>query len=452
MMKLFAVLLVLAPCVLAAECLPSKLGPQEALARARELESKAQSDFQQRDFSRAAQGLREALCLAPKDARMHYELGLVEAAAGNLAQARRLFEQADRLQPDNMLPLAMTVRVDLQSGQTENLKQSLRALARRFPGQGKLHAQLARDLVDRRQLDLALAEALRFENSGENDPEALLALAVLENEAGAYDDAIRHALAIVRQGSYAAKLRASAAGIAGLSFESLGKEQEAIEQLILATQLDPSQETPYLSLAALYAKAQRFKDAVSVLEMARPHLPDSPDLLLALGSDLVSAGEYRDAVRILTVLIEKHPDQFEAYKQLAEAHRNLDQADQATQTLRKLGERKPDFPMLHVMTAQSLLAEAPVDHSKVLQELAEAEKANPADSEIYYLRGKVLAALNRYAEAVPALRRAIELQPADTSSYYQLGLAYQRLGQTDLAKQQFDRMEHLKRTSGAPQP
>lgn len=451
-MKLLAILLALAPYVLAAECPASKLEAQQALARAQELERAAQSDFQRRDFTRAAQGLREALCLAPKEARLHYELGLVEAAAGHLAPARQSFEQADRLQPGNMLPLAMMVRVDLQSGETEKLKLSLRALARRFPRQGKLHAQLARELVDRRQLDLALAEALRFEKSGENDPEASLALAVLENEAGAYNDAIRHAQAIARQGSYPEKLRASAAGIAGLSLQSLGREQEAIEQLRLATQLDPSQETSYLSLAAIYTKAQRFKDAVEVLDGARKHLPDSPELLLALGSNLVSAGDYQRAIAILTALLEKHPDQLEAYKQLAEAHRNLGESEKATQALRKLGERKPDFPMLHVMAAQSLLAENPVDYPKVLEELVLAEKANPADSEIYYLRGKVLAALNRYPEAVTALRRAIELRPADSSTYYQLGLAYQKLGQTALAKEQFERMEHLKKTSGAPQP
>jgi Flp pilus assembly protein TadD len=43
-----------------------------------------------------------------------------------------------------------------------------------------------------------------------------------------------------------------------------------------------------------------------------------------------------------------------------------------------------------------------------------------------------------------ALRHAIELQPTEPGAHYQLGLAYQRLGQTVLAKEEFARMKHLK--------
>ena len=79
-----------------------------------------------------------------------------------------------------------------------------------------------------------------------------------------------------------------------------------------------------------------------------------------------------------------------------------------------------------------------------IEELVQAEKISPIDADIYYLRGKIYAAANRYRDAADVLRRAIALRPTDYSFYYQLGLAYQRLGEHSLAREQFDRMEHLK--------
>jgi tetratricopeptide (TPR) repeat protein len=100
--------------------------------------------------------------------------------------------------------------------------------------------------------------------------------------------------------------------------------------------------------------------------------------------------------------------------------------------------------------AQSMLDEPSVDYSGVLDELARAERASPADYDIYYLRGKAFLSMDKYQQAIAALRRAIELRPAEAGAYYQLGLAYRRSGQTALAKEQFARVEYLKSQSTAP--
>lgn len=53
-------------------------------------------------------------------------------------------------------------------------------------------------------------------------------------------------------------------------------------------------------------------------------------------------------------------------------------------------------------------------------------------------------ATNHSDEAVIALRRAIELGPMDPGPYYQLGRLYEKLGQTQMAKDTFARMQYLK--------
>jgi tetratricopeptide (TPR) repeat protein len=345
------------------------------------------------------------------------------------------------------MPLAMLVRVNAAMKDIDQVKAVLRTAAQRFPKDGELHSGLARFLAENQLLDLALAESLRFEQTGATDAGAAVALAVLENTVGAYDDAIRNAAAIENAAGIADAVKASAAGVAGLSYESIGRRQEAVKHLKLALQLAPSQENSYLALAFLYEKARMFKEAVEVLQQGRRQIPGLVNFLLPLGNNLVWAEDYQAGIEVLNGLVRAAPESPEAYVRLAEAYRNTGRPELEAQALRSLARVKPDYPMVHVLTARAMLAMDPVDAPAVLAELAQAERSTPNDADIFYLRGRVYVAMNRYQDAVAALQRAIELRPMDPSPYYQLGLTYSKLGQTELMRQILDRMQHLKTTA-----
>jgi protein O-GlcNAc transferase len=273
---------------------------------------------------------------------------------------------------------------------------------------------------------------------------------VLENGAGAFEDAIRNALAVEGQSGVADAVKASAAGVAGLSYESIGEREQAIKHLTLAIELAPTHENSYLALAYLYEKAQRFKEAVAVLERGRKLMPESLHFLLPLGSNLVWAEQYQPAVDVLNELLRMAPDTGDPYLRLAEAYRNTGRPELEIETLRKLAQVKPDYPMVHVLSARAMLNVDPVDYPAVLRTLAQAEKSTPNDADIFYLRGKAYVATGRSEEAVAAFQRAIELRPMDPSPYYQLGLVYSKLGQVELARQTLSRMAHVKQAAGAP--
>jgi tetratricopeptide (TPR) repeat protein len=436
----------------AAECPSVGVSPQEQQGQFQELDRRAQVEFRHAEFAAASEDFRRATCLAPESIRSYYELygsATSAVALGDFARARQVLLEADRLRPDYPLPLAMRVKVNLASGDVGDLKTSLSAAAQRFPHDGRLHAELAQDLLHQKQYDLALAEALRAEESGAAGVRMSMNLAVLESQVGAFADAARLAATIEEQAGLSEKERASAAGIAGLSLESLGQLPEAIRQFQLAIRFDPNQEQPYLALARIYTGQQDNHAAVAILVQARKIPGDSSNVLLALGSALVGAEQYQAASQILAGLVQRDPSQLDAYPKLAEAFRNMGEPGRATETLRQLARRKEDDPMLHVVIARSLLDEEKIDYSLVLQELAAAEKASPDDYDVHYLRGKVFLTTGRYGQAVASLRRAIELRPTEPSAYYQLGLAYRKLGQPDLAKEQFERLEFLK---GPPEP
>ncbi len=103
--------------------------------------------------------------------------------------------------------------------------------------------------------------------------------------------------------------------------------------------------------------------------------------------------------------------------------------------------------MVGVLTARAMMTQDPVDYPAVLRVLAQAERSSSGDADIFYLRGKAYAATGRNQEAIAALRRAIELRPMDPAPYYQLGIAYRKVGQAELSRQVLSRMEYVKKTA-----
>ncbi len=425
-------------------------GAAEVQSRLSQLERAAQADMEGHRFAEAAGELREAACLAPQDPRILYSLGVAQAASGDFLSARKSFEAVRQREPGNPLPLAMLVRVGFSLGDIDGVKASLRALAAQFPHDGELHAMLAQFLVQNKLLDLALAESLRAQQADPHpSAQASIELAVLENTVGAYDDAIRNALWIGSQAGLPASLRASAAGVAGLSEESAGHPEAAIPRLQEAIQLDPSQENSYLALAFLYEKLQKFGDAVAVLEQARRRFPQSAALLLPLGSNLVRVERYPAAITALRQLLEQAPDDSDAHLRLADAYRKTGNHAGEVQILSDLERRRPDYPSIHVLVASAMLNQEPADYAKVLDELSLAEKSAPSDAQVFYLRAKVFLATGQNEQARLALTRSIELAPMDPSPYYRLGRLLLAMGQPKQAQEAFDRMHVIK--SGPPQ-
>ncbi|HEY6987285.1 MAG TPA: tetratricopeptide repeat protein [Bryobacteraceae bacterium] len=428
----------------AEDCAPKTLTPRETQRRLSELAKSAQAEMAQHRFQQAAHDLREAACLDPRDSKIFYGLGSMEAASGNFLEARKALVTADRLQPGSPLSLAMLVRVNASMGDVDSMKAALSQLAVRFAANSELHAALAQFLLQNKFSDLALAESLRSQKAGSTSPQSMLDLAVLENTVGAYDDAIRNAVALESQAALPASVRASAAGIAGLSYESSGQREPAMAHLQTAIQLDPSRENSYLALSFLLEKAERYNEAAAILEQGRAKLPQSTALLLPLGSNLILAEKYAEGISVLQELLRKSPNEYDAYLKLADAFRKTGGGDKEIKILRELESRKPDYPQIHLLLARALLNFEPVDYSGTLDELALAEQASTPDAEIFYLRGKVYLATHRNHEAVAALQHAIELGPMDPSPYYQLGRLYEKLGQPEKAKDTFARMQYLK--------
>jgi tetratricopeptide (TPR) repeat protein len=428
----------------ASGCGPAPANVQEAQRRLNELAQSAKRELEGKQFSEAIRDFQEAACLAPREAQIFNGLGSSQAATGDFLAARKSFSTADRLQPDNPLSLVMLVRVNTALSDVDSLKANLLEASARFANNAGLHSTLAQFLLQNKLADLALAESLRAYKAQGAGAQSSFDLAVLENTAGAYEDSIRHAAAVEAQTDLPSGMRASAAGVAGLSYESIGEPEPAIRFLNKAIELDPTRENSYLSLAFLLEKRGKYADACDVLRRARVQLPESTALLLPLGSDLVLAEKYQEGIEVLQDLLKRSPDTFEAYLRMADAFRKMSEPAREVHVLEELAGRNANYPGIHVLLARALLTLDPPEHAKALTELELTEKSAPPNADTFYLRGKIYLATNQETRAAEALSRAIELQPMDPAPYYQLGRLYQKLGKAELAKDTFARLQFLK--------
>jgi serine/threonine-protein kinase len=145
----------------------------------------------------------------------------------------------------------------------------------------------------------------------------------------------------------------------------------------------------------------------------------------------------REAVQLLDQAIERDPDFFLAYCQLAAAHNylyffgldhtaaRLARADSALKTIIRL---RPDAGETHLAQADYLYR-CYLDYDKARAELAVAQRALPNNSEIFELTGYIDRRQGRWNESARSLQRALALDPRNFFILQQIALSYQEFRQ-----------------------
>jgi tetratricopeptide (TPR) repeat protein len=425
-----------------ASCDPN-LTSEQRTANFKQADAEGQRLMQRQEYSQASAQYQQAVCLIPDSPRAWYGLGVAQANQGELPAARVSLKKADVLQPTTPMPLVMQVRVNALLKDTDALKDTLRDLAQRFPANQDAHQAASQFLSAQGFFDLALAEGLRAQRVNDRDAASKVQLAGIENTVGAYKDASQTAAEVLNQTGAPVPLRATAAGIAGLSYEDMGRKDEAISFFNQSIALDPSQENSYLALADLYDQLERYSDAAQLLTKARSHLPNSTAILMPLGTYLIRSGKPAEGITVVRELIRRAPDTDEAYVRLAEGAHAAGNVHEELSALRQLKSRRADYPMIDILIARAMLSQPEPDYKSVLASLDLAGQKAPNDADIYELKARAYIATQQYEPAISALERCIELRPLDAGPYYQLARVFQKLGKTDLAREQFERVKHL---------
>jgi tetratricopeptide (TPR) repeat protein len=202
---------------------------------------------------------------------------------------------------------------------------------------------------------------------------------------------------------------------------------------------DPSLQYVYgLSLV----RSNRAQEAEQIFSRVLAEHPNLPELNVALGQAYAAQGDYEAAVKSLRRAIDLKSDVAEANASLGVIYLEQGQLSAATASLRAELASHPDNLKARYTLATVLDLDGHGDDA--LGELRAIVAVKPTNADARYLFGKILLARGAAADAVAHLEVAARLAPDVPNIHYQLGLAYQRMGRTELAAHEFEIFQHLK--------
>jgi TolB-like protein/Tfp pilus assembly protein PilF len=159
-------------------------------------------------------------------------------------------------------------------------------------------------------------------------------------------------------------------------------------------------------------------------------------LLLTAGFSATQEPDVRKAIELLGEAVKRDPSFFDAYCQLAYAHETLYAvlgsdhtparlalAEAAVQAATRL---RPDAGETHLARAQYLYF-GPRDYAGALTELESARRGLPNDPRLFEFTGYILRRRGQQEEGLQNLQRAAELDPRNFYTLQQIALSYQYL-------------------------
>lgn len=245
---------------------------------------------------------------------------------------------------------------------------------------------------------------------------------------------------------------------------------------------DEAAAIPVLPLAAYadgFASLRRgeYRDAIMSLRRAAATAADERSQLVA-AAGLAQEGRHLDAERALRSIVTAWPESgvahwwlgrvYENTNRVADARREYEMVlsvaltgraslqgaigrlaflegnfARATEAFEQRLRLTPNDPVAHRDLATIYLAQDRTDAA--LEQLGIVLTMDPRDAEAHAAIGRVRLDAGLHAEAIPALRRALQLRPTLHEARYALALALKRAGQDEEAAREMELFERARR-------
>jgi tetratricopeptide (TPR) repeat protein len=210
-----------------------------------------------------------------------------------------------------------------------------------------------------------------------------------------------------------------------------------------------SDDALYLQGYVRFRQDQPRESLETFQRAAKLKRPAAADLKIA-ALDYVLLEDYNSAARYLEESLRLNPGDLEARYHLGRVRYQLNQFDAAISAFESVLKANPGD-----LKAQNNLGLCLEGKNEVAAALAAYHKAINLDaaahSEQPYLNlGKLLLTLNRNAEAVDWLQKAVSIAPQSSSAHYELGRAQLSLNQLEPARAQLEQAIRLNDNESSP--
>ncbi len=377
---------------------------------------------QEQQLTDAEQEMRTAVQIAPENAEIQLQLGLLLAG-----------EERD---DEALTPLQAAVRTETAAppapapaGADMALAMSLQRLGRQteaIPYFERAVAEDAKNASALNNLGLALTETGKAK---EAMPYFQRALALQAENPVFHEDA----------------------GVADLQMSDFNA---AIREFQAASKLDAKNPELHYDLGLAYKLQDRMDDAVKELQTAAaldPRLPDPPYTLGILQMQLGKLDEAADSLRTALIL---RPQNGDGWAILGSVLNQLHQFKEAERALHRAMELLPGQPGPRITLASVLTAEGKHDEAVALRKEAAAltrVAVNRQKAQFSTNAGNQLLLRGQIADAVSRFQEAIAADPGYAEAHRELAVAYDRQGLTAEAAAEKAKAESLETTTNPVQ-
>jgi tetratricopeptide (TPR) repeat protein len=364
------------------------------VARKQKFYDQGLRDFARERYPEAIISFSRSLQIDPRFADAHYKLAQCQERQGNWGAALRELQRTVELQPENVHAQIDLGQIVLAGGRSQDAKDRAMSI---------LH-------TDPKNLDAALllsnADTL-LGNLKDALQEAQDAVALAPEKAKPYIN-----LAIIQQ--------------------KAGTDDQAELTLKKALSVDPSSPAPAMALGTLYARRSRWADAQAQFQSAINLAPSDPQARSALAALYLKQGDTSAAEQVFTDARQQVPDDPAIYRLLGDYYMTQGNSAAALNEFGALSTRYQKDLQVRKTYIQLLIINHRLDDAVQLNDAILA--STPQDAESLILRGQIQIQQNHFEESILTLRQALKLDPGSAMGHYQLGVAFQKLGQIQQAE------------------
>ena len=368
----------------------------------------------------------------------------VVARLGDMYERRRrwrdaiaAYERAVALNPRNANVRRRLARALLAHGETERGREVLEELIGMRPRDTaglQLLAELELELNNFVSAESVARQIIELEPEGLRGPLLLAQVFGERREYQSIVDTLRPVIDRDEIPSNAQGLQlAGVYGRLGAAYQQLGDDASAVMVYEEALEIMPGSPGFKARLVRAYADAERFDDAVRILETARSDHPADLTLVLVEAELYSSRGNADRSETLLLGAVENNQSEPRGFVALANFYSQQGRADDAVTVLESAEQRFPeDNSILFQLGAVFEQGDRFVDAEQTFRRVLTRDP-NHAPT-LNYLGYMLADRGERLEESVALIERAVENDPHNGSYLDSLGWAYFKLDRLDLAE------------------
>ena len=202
-----------------------------------------------------------------------------------------------------------------------------------------------------------------------------------------------------------------------------------------AAELNPKSTNALLSLGNFYQSRGRFPEAEQLFRRAIASAQDDPGPRLSLASLLMAENKSSEAEEFLRQSKKDFPNNSIGYRMLGDFYYANNQLDKATDEYAALYRDHSKDLVVKRNYIQLLILKDRLDEARKLND--EVLKTKPDDEDAQIYKGEIEIRSGKPSDAINTLQAVLKNNPDNGVAHYQQGLAYEELGNTNRAEQEW---------------